>query len=276
MEVEEVENPSTAGTKSAQTGAIGSPLPFFGVAPPQGPRFFSKNDIIEAIIYLSHDLLEMIEPLIHHLSRGRNALLSGLRQHKVSIIMLCRITNPKNSFRGLLLFGRLWINVYNDLKIMVAQIIHRRIYKSSAMRRLYSTSMFVESRTLKLKGTVTTKYPVSWNCWNIYWKKSMVVKSNIVKFKCAKTTPVHSTLASYATHKCESDNWRTANGQISSTPQKGSWSRNETKAKTNWVRLGDDNTQFFPRSIKQRHRSNRITNLHINDEHISNPYSNSK
>ena len=39
----------------------------------------------------------------------------------------------------------------------------------------------------------------------------------------------------------------------------------------NRIQLGDDNTRYFHQSSKQRHRSNRITHLHLNGVDITNP-----
>ena len=107
---------------------LGHLFPWSALLLDNGLMLFSENGIVAAIIYLSHYLLEFIEPLIHHLCMRRSTLVFRLRQHKVNIIMLCRITNPKNSLRGLLLLGSMWFDFCDGLKLGIIQIIHRRIY----------------------------------------------------------------------------------------------------------------------------------------------------
>lgn len=95
----------------------------------------------------------------------------------------------------------------------------------------------------------------------------MVVKSNYVKFKKIKNN-IQLHFYDHPTN----ENLATEEQQISKHLQvlkKENDTTMRLKAKINWVNLGDDNTRFFHQSIEHRQRSNRITNLHINGEDIS-------
>ena len=92
-------------------------FPRFALLLHKGHMLLPWNGVVETDIYIIKDPLKMIQPLIHHFGRGRSGLVLGLRRHKLSIIMLRRVTNTIDSLGGLLLPRRLWFDVFKGLKI---------------------------------------------------------------------------------------------------------------------------------------------------------------